>query len=112
MSAFTWTPDFSSQMTHTPNVSLIQFGDGYSQRVATGINTTGLSWDLQFTNRAISEADDIDNFLKAANAVQSFDWTPPRASASIKVICQTWTRTPNNAAFDSLEATFMQVFEP
>jgi len=112
MPTFTWTAEFGSQKTKQPVVSQIKFGDGYEQRQTTGLNTNPQKWDLQFNNRDTSEIDDIDDFLDARGGVESFDWTPPRASDAIKVVCRQWQRTLASAQFDTLTATFEQVFEP
>ena len=112
MSTFTWTPDFGAEQDNKPNVSRIKFGDGYEQRAAFGMNTNPQVWNLQFSNRDISEITAIDDFLRARGGVESFDWTPPRASDPLKFVCMDWSRGLVSAAYDSLSATFEQVFEP
>ena len=112
MPEFTWTPDFGSSKQSKPKVQAVKFGDGYEQRAAFGLNTNPKIWSLTFANRDTSDIDDIEDFLDARDGVESFDWTPPRAEDSIKVVCREWNRTIDHAGTDSLTATFEQVFEP
>jgi phage-related protein len=112
MSTFSYNPDYSAQLTRTPNVKQIKFGDGYMQRQAQGMNTTPEAWDLTFSNRTQTEADAIDDFLSAANGIDSFDWTPPNEADPIKVICSSWQKTFVAAGATTITATFSQVFEP
>lgn len=88
-----------------------QFGDGYSQRVADGINNNPLTWDVSIQYRTTAEADDIDVFLTARGGIESFDWTPPLESIAIKVLCPKWDRDIAHGAAQAITATFEQVFE-
>lgn len=112
MSTFTWTPDFGAAQNSEPTVSQVKFGDGYEARVANGINPSLRNWPLSFVKRDVSEIDAIEAFLASAGAVSSFDWTPPRALSSVKVVCRKWSRSFDNAQMDSLSATFEEVAEP
>lgn len=112
MDTFTWTPEFTSTKNSKPNVNPVKFGDGYEQRAAFGLNTNPKVWDLKFANRTISDIDAIEAFLDTQQAVQSFSWTPPRETDAVIVVCRQWQRSYDNASFDSLTATFEQVFEP
>lgn len=106
MAVFTYTPDFGAQKSIRPNVTNLKFGDGYTQRVAFGLNTQLQSWALSFTNRDAAEADLIETFLIDKNGVESFDWTPPGEASPRKFICQSWSRTKIKGGFDSISATF------
>lgn len=112
MATFTYTPDFKAKKRAAPNVSTVKFGDGYEQRFPVGINTNPASWILSFTNRTSDEIDEIEEFLVARGGHESFDWTPPRASESIKVKCTSWDRSIDYGVIDSLTANFEQIFEP
>lgn len=111
MATFTWTPDFGAQLSRAPRVKTAQFGDGYQQRAQFGINNNPQSWSLQFVNREDTEADEIDAFLTARRAVEAFDWTPPRQSTAIKVVCDSWNVEIVKHNLNSISATFRQVFE-
>ena len=112
MATFVWIPDYGSQEQHKPRVRRVQFGDGYQQRSADGINTDPATWVLSFGNRSDAESQAIVDFLAARGGVEAFDWTPPRGSSALKWICPQWQRAPTNYGSWTVSATFEQVFEP
>ena len=57
------TPDKSFSKKVKPTVLKIQFGDGYEQRVAEGINSLKETFSVGFTNRPKAEIDDIVAFF-------------------------------------------------
>ena len=111
MATFTWTPEFGAQLTRQPVVKKATFGDGYEQRAQFGINNNPQKWSLQFQYRTDSETNAIDAFLSARAAVEAFDWTPPRSSTAIKVVCDTWSVEAVRNNLNTINATFRQVFE-
>lgn len=111
MTTFTWGPDFGAQEVQSPAVKRAKFGDGYEQRVQFGINNNPQTWSLQFKNRDNTETNAIDAFLQARRAVEAFDWTPPRASSAIRVVCDSWTIEAVRFNLNTVSATFRQVFE-
>jgi phage-related protein len=108
MSTFTYSPAPGATLTAQPRVRTATFGDGYSQRVADGINTRPRIWSLTFT-RATSDIDAIDAFLVARNGVESFDWTPPKGAAG-KWICKSWSQNVIANTAQSITANFEEVF--
>lgn len=112
MATFTYTPDFGAQATYKPRVRKSQFGDGYEQRMADGINSRPQSWSLQFANRDNTETAAILSFLELRNGVEAFDWTPPNELTAIKVVCREWNKTVAKANVNTVSANFEQVFEP
>jgi len=112
MTTFTYTVDFSSAKRTQPKISNIQFGDGYAQRIAQGINNVSSNWSVSFVNRTLEEATEIENFFIARGGTESFDWTPPREEIEIKVVCTSWERSFSNPVSDTIRATFEQVHEP
>lgn len=63
-----------------------------------------------FSERTNTERDNILAFLDARAGVESFNWTPPRGTAG-KYICEEWQVTMRNYNFNTIQATFRQVFE-
>lgn len=116
MATFTFTPDFGSSKTTKPNITTVKFGDGYEQRVGYGLNLRPRTWNLVFANRDSSEIDSIEEFLEAritsTGVFEAFDWTPIRASSSVRVRCEQWDRTYDHSPTDSLKCSFVEVFEP
>lgn len=108
---FSYTPEFGAVKTSKPTVTKIQFGDGYSQRLAYGINNQPESWGLTFANRDQAEADAIDAFLSARGGVDPFSWETPEGNDK-NFICEEWTRSITAAGLFTITATFMEVFDP
>jgi phage-related protein len=107
MATFNYCPAFGASDMTKPRVLVAQYGDGYQQRVADGINHMLRQWQLTFSSRQ-ERIDEIRAFLDARAGVESFDWTPPRGDAG-KWIAQEWQGQVNNGA-DALSVTFVEVF--
>jgi phage-related protein len=105
-------PTFGAQKQSAPRIRTAQFGDGYQQRVSFGINQNPKTWTLTFMVDD-TDADTIENFLDARAAdADAFDWTPPRETTSYKWTCMNWGRELMGDNFNSINATFQEVFEP
>lgn len=109
-------PDRSLTKTTTPKVRVSIFGDGYSQRIAQGINSLDQSFSVAFQNRTKAEIDDISTFLDTVKGVTAFNFTYPDTNSggnevTIKVICTTYSTTYANSDFYNLTATFDRVYE-
>ena len=111
MATFTYTPSFEATEASKPRVSKIQYGDGYEMRATFGLNTDPKEWTLTFSERTDTERDNILAFLEARNAVESFDWTPPRGDAG-KYVCEEWQVTLRSCNFNTIQAKFREVYEP
>lgn len=106
---FTYSPDYGAQMTQKPRVLTAQFGDGYQQRVADGINTAPRTWRLAFNSRTNAEIAPILAFLQARGGVESFNWTDPDGVAGV-YLCSEWQRTAARYGVNDLSCTFVQVY--
>ena len=112
------TPDKTMTRSTTPKVFLAQFGDGYEQRAADGINSIKEEYTLSFNSRKKQEIDAIVSTLEARKGVTSFDFVIPSTAANgnlaektIRVVCSTYSQTYDNFDFYSLSATFRRVYE-
>lgn len=108
MTTFTASPSYSVNMTKAPRVRKSQFGDGYQQRVADGINTISRAWNLVFKGNQ-SEIEAIESFFVTEGGITSFDWTPPTGSAG-KFIAEEWNLTVADYNNWSISVTFNEVF--
>lgn len=79
---FTWKPTGTPTGTSKFRVRTAQFGDGYSQSVADGINNKMQSWPLQFTGTKDAMQAIVD-FFDARQGFQSFYWTPPMGAQGL-----------------------------
>lgn len=109
MSDFNYQPAFSAQLVKAPRVRSAQFGDGYQQRIADGINNQPESWRLTF-NVDNTDADAIESFLEGKGGAESFTWTPKNRT-EITVVCGEWSRVLTSPNTSTINATFEQVFE-
>lgn len=110
MPTFTYTPSYGAALKTQPRVRKAQFGDGYSQRVADGINNAPRVWSLTFGKRTAADIDAIEAFLVTQAGTAYFTWTPPRGAVG-KWICTTWDRGVDDVNNERLSATFEEVFE-
>jgi|TARA_B110000495_G_C23028839_1_gene612070 phage-related protein len=116
-------PDKGLSRSSKPRVRVAQFGDGYQQRVADGINATEESFSVSFSNRSKAEADDINAFFVLKKGVIAFNFTVPDSNSStndsagspvttVKVICSEWQQSYTQLTGSSISATFTRVYEP
>ena len=107
------TPTYGAQKRSNPKVKVVQYGDGYQQRIRFGaINNDPKSWSLNWDNITETDSDTIENFLVARGAAETFDWTPPDESTAYKWVCSSWAKTIPYTGRSNISATFTQVFEP
>lgn len=107
---FIWKPSYSSNVTASPKVKVIKFGDGYEQRVRDGINSLLLDLDLSFDNRSSSEATAIIHFLTEKSAYKSFLFLPSAPYNTMKkFVCRTWSHSTLFYNNQSIKAKFEEV---
>ena len=107
------TPTYGIQKSSAPNFSSVQFGDGFETRLTFGLNQNPKTFNLTF-EVSEADADTIESFLdaRAANNMESFDFTPPGESSSSKFICAQWSKSIPYLNRATIQATFIQKFEP
>jgi phage-related protein len=106
----------SASFQVTPRVVEAQYGDGYAQRRADGINTQAREWTVEMQETDPKTASDVLTFLQARNGVDVFNWTPPRSSQTLNVICPTWSSSYGTQVMDgsrqmNITMTFREVFQ-
>ena len=107
----TVNPTYGLTKTSKPKICIAQFGSGYSQRSTFGINQNLKVYKLKWENISEADADEIEDFLDARAGVEHFDYTPPRESASKKLICRDWSKTITFVDRATINATFEEVAE-
>ena len=88
-----------------------EFGDGYSQRAAHGLNNDPEMWSISYVNRSTSEKDILMTFFRARGAVEWFWWTPPGESTAKKYIANSYGFQPTSGVTWNINAEFEQVFD-
>ncbi|WP_414446860.1 phage tail protein [Burkholderia sp. 22PA0099] len=110
--AFQWSPTVANMSgTDTATVRKAQFGDGYAQRAADGLNNVAAVFDLQFIGDA-AKITAIRAFLAERGGATSFSWKPPLEAAPLLFVCETWSRPTVDGAIYTMTATFTQTFAP
>lgn len=107
---FAWKSVGTPSGTVTFRVSKAQFGDGYSQEVADGINNKSESWPLQFVGTK-SQMQPIVDFLDAHAGAVGFFWTPPLGAQGLYKVAS-YQKAPQGGGIYLLSATFEQKFAP
>lgn len=106
---FTWQTQSGNTGTETGKVRKAQFGDGYAQRVADGINPLTRSWPFKWSGPK-APAFAIRDFLRAHIGV-SFFWTAPNDTQQLYT-CDTWTINDEGGPIYTITATFEQFNSP
>ena len=97
----------------TPKIHMADFGDGYTQRIADGINNLQQTMEVSFSTRPIAEIDHLVAFFESLGGVNKFEMTidDTNGAETIKVLCQQWSQTWAFDNFYSLSATFIRCYE-
>jgi phage-related protein len=111
IATFGWIPQVDPEAEINFRVRAAQFGDGYSQEVADGINNRTRSYPLTFVCND-DDATDIMAFFDAHQGFAAFNWTPPlnTVAALFKVV--TYHHIPHGAGWNTITATFVEKFSP
>ena len=109
-------PDKSMARSTTPKVLLANFGDGYEQRLANGINSLRENYSVSFKTRTKEEIDDIVGYFDSLKGVTAFPFTIPDTNGTgdettIKVVCDNYSISYDYDNFYSCSATFRRVYE-
>jgi len=110
-----FTPDKTLSRTVTPKMHMAKFGDGYEQRARKGLNSLDESFDVTFSNRTLTESQQLVEFFAAVLGVTSFTFTIPGKEltdyVSCRVVCETFNRTYDFNNYNTITATFRKVYE-
>jgi len=108
------TPQYGVQKSSNPKTRIVQFADGYEQRILFGLAQNQNPKEYRLTFKVSeSDADKIEIFFDArANDNASFDYTPPGESSSGKYVCSKWSKSIPYLNRATITATFREVFEP
>ena len=109
-------PDKGFGRSTNMRVHVAQFGDGYEQRLADGINTKQQNLSVAFSTRPKTEIDDLVAFFESLGGVTKFrfdleDSNESGSTETIYCVCNTWNQTWAYDDFYSLTATFRRVYE-
>ena len=108
--------DRGLQVQSKPKVLIADYGDGYTQRLANGIQNLQQQYKISITNRKKADIDDIASFLETKGGVTAFTFTVPDTNSgsselAIKVICAEWQQEWSHDDYYNISATFQRVYE-
>lgn len=107
---FSWKHDAKPTGAVALRVLSAQFGDGYKQEAADGINSKSQSWPLSFTGSS-ARIIPIRNFLDGCEGYKAFYWTPPLGAQGLYK-AKTYNLQHLGGDVWALTATFEQSFQP
>ena len=111
MDTFTWQPSAGGSAVDVKYRTLnAQFGDGYAQVAADGINNAVTSAQLTFIGKS-ADMQPIINFLNAKAGAVSFYWTPSLGTQGM-YRCKNPQVKSDGADTHTITATFEQSFAP
>jgi phage-related protein len=99
----------TSQTTY--KVITSQYGNGYSQRTADGINNNQATVSVIWDNVSLTDFTTIVTALDAAYGVDYFTWQQPGDAASKKWIVSQYSRSILSNNVFSVSASLAQVFD-
>tara|TARA_R100001440_G_scaffold32018_1_gene50563 strand:- start:502 stop:849 length:348 start_codon:yes stop_codon:yes gene_type:complete len=106
-------PSFPVKKQSKPSTRIIKFQDGYEHRIRFGLNQNPKTFVLIWKNLSETDSDTIETFLDArADDGASFTYTPPNESSAMQFKCPQWNKDMNFPTRATIQATFIQVFEP
>jgi len=89
---------------------ITQFGNGYSQGAADGINNVRQSWTIGY--QQLSEADH-DTFVSALNSTDGtglITWTPPGQATALTFRADSYSVLPSSSGAYDVSLTLKQAF--
>jgi phage-related protein len=101
--------DGSIKKSVTPRVLRNDFGDGYSQRAADGLNYVPQVWELKWELNG-TDSDTLIAFFESIGGHTTFEWTPPRGSVG-KYILQEWSEAPYGTYVNIITARISQEYD-
>ena len=112
----TIVPDKGMSKKNDPVIFRAEFGDGYEQRIANGINNLKQEFGVSFATRPKAEIDDIVGYFESTNGVTAFDFTFADTNAggneeTVKDYVANFEQKWDYNDYYTLTATFRRVYE-
>jgi len=107
---FTWRVQRGEAPDMTYQVRTAQFGDGYRQEVADGLNNERQSWPVTVVAKRVQGLA-IMAFMRRHAGARAFLWTNPLGELGLYT-CKNPTPTPLAGGLIRFTGTFEQAFHP
>lgn len=102
---------YGSSRSLSHRVLSAEFGDGYSQRTADGLNTAVESWDVTWNNLTLANGRLLTKYLSTRRGYRSFKWTPPNEARYKVWICESFSDQPVTYNVRTISAKFKRVYD-
>ncbi|NLS04619.1 phage tail protein [Rhizobium sp. P32RR-XVIII] len=96
----------------TARVLKAQFGNGYVERAADGIHSITGEFQMTIENLPRRDVQTIDAFFRERGGYKAFYFTPPGEASPRLWTCEKWRIAHADATYDTVSATFSEVFTP
>lgn len=110
MKTFIWCPRVNASGSIMDRTLVAQFGDGYQQAAADGINTQIETWPISFIRR-MDKMQPIIDFLDSVGQWEAFLWTSPAGKQGAYRRGE-YSLIPMGAGLYSLSVTLNKVYTP
>ncbi len=107
----TVSPSTDSNKDTQTRILRAQFGDGYSQRAADGLNGIQRKYTFTWKGLTQTQSDDLITFLTARAGYTAFYYTPPNESTPILFTCEHWTQATPAPGGLTVQAVFQEEFD-
>lgn len=111
MDKFIWRVTTDTSGGGDFKVSSTEFGDGYTQDAALGLNNERQEWNVTYFSPHMSDIDAVLAFVRARRGATPFLWTPPRGVEGT-YLANSYRISDHGGARQSITMTFKQVFRP
>lgn len=107
------SPSFSPTVDEMANVDVVQFDEGYEQRIGRAINPIKGTVSVPWRAVTLAQKDTLVNFFRAHKGTAWFWWTVPGESGARKWVASQWTfqRTADAKGHYDVSAEFREVFD-
>ena len=105
----TIAPSYNSNKNKDFRILSAEFGDGYAQRAADGLNYISENWQLSWSLLTEAQADEITDFFDARAGIDAFTWTTPDGDSKNFLVSE-YTRVPIANDIYSVSATLDEDF--
>lgn len=108
----TYSPTVGTGYTKSFRSLSAEFGEGYEQITADGVNTVKQKWPITWRNIPTTTATTIKDFLDLRGVNEAFLWTPPLGT-EIKVRMREGYKEnfPQSLNNSNISVTFEEVFD-
>lgn len=104
-------PDVGSGGSHQFRTLTANFGDGYDQEAADGINPLKSTYTLNWSNLTVAQADAVIAFFDARGGYEAFNYTIPGQSTAYKFRCKQYGDTWAKGDRKDVSATLTRVYD-